>query len=285
MSPEQAQGHDLDGRSDIYALGVVLFEMLTGVRPFEGETPYSVAVKHVTEAPPSPCEINVRLPRAVDPVLFKVLAKSREGRYQTAGELAAALKSALEEPAGPPVEIAEAPETEPSLNEALRAGMARRAAEAIPPAVPRPSFPSRPVTKIRPPSPSPRIEVMPAYVPSRSLSYTGPLVKPRRRPKASRFPSWMTWATVAMLVGGLLLAVALAGVYYAINSNTSTSPAPVQEDYDATAIFKLTATKDAILSSDQQITGSGVPTLLETSEAPTMPPTNTPRPLRDGLNQ
>ena len=94
MSPEQAQGHELDHRSDLYALGVVVFEMCTGVRPFEGETPYSVAVKHVTEPAPSACTINPALPRAVERVLYQALAKDRNLRHQSAREFADALRAA-----------------------------------------------------------------------------------------------------------------------------------------------------------------------------------------------
>ncbi len=126
MSPEQAQGHELDGRSDVYALGVVLFEMLTGARPFEGETPYSVAVKHVTEAPPSICGVNPRLPRSFDPVLYKALAKNREVRFQTANELAQALQAALESRPITPISTEGLIQTEPSLNKALQEEAARR---------------------------------------------------------------------------------------------------------------------------------------------------------------
>jgi len=144
MSPEQAQGHDLDGRSDIYALGVVLYEMLAGVRPFEGETPYNIAVKHVTEPPPSPCGINPKLSRAIEQVLLKALAKSRDARYATAVDLAHALKTATLQNNTPEGMI----ETEPSLNEALRSGAIRRI-DVQPPLAHPPLSSSRPIMPVR----------------------------------------------------------------------------------------------------------------------------------------
>ncbi len=87
FSPEQAQGRYGDERSDLYALGVVLYEMLTGQVPFEGESPVSVALKHIREAVRSPREINPRVPPAAERVVMKAMAKEGERRYQTAAEM------------------------------------------------------------------------------------------------------------------------------------------------------------------------------------------------------
>jgi len=94
MSPEQAQGFELDGRSDVYALGIVLYEMLTGRRPFDGDTPYSVAVMQVTKQPPPPRSFNPNIPPGVEMVILKALEKERERRFNTASELAGALDDA-----------------------------------------------------------------------------------------------------------------------------------------------------------------------------------------------
>lgn len=99
MSPEQAQGQPLDSRSDLYSLGIMLFEMATGRRPFQNETPYSIAVMQVTTPPPPPRSINPKLTTAVEQVIYKTLKKKPDERYQTATQLAESLKMAIERPA------------------------------------------------------------------------------------------------------------------------------------------------------------------------------------------
>ncbi|MEP7135652.1 MAG: protein kinase [Chloroflexota bacterium] len=86
MSPEQARGDDADGRSDLYSLAIILFEMLSGKTPFEAETPLAMAFKHAVETPPSILEINPNLPEEVDAVIAKALAKQPDERYATCSE-------------------------------------------------------------------------------------------------------------------------------------------------------------------------------------------------------
>lgn len=93
MSPEQVRSDaDLDGRSDIYALGVILFEMLTGSGPFRAATPLSVAMKHLTDPIPSIQLFRPELPVEIDRILRKAMAKDREMRYASASELASDLR-------------------------------------------------------------------------------------------------------------------------------------------------------------------------------------------------
>jgi serine/threonine protein kinase len=94
MSPEHCLGEELDGRSDIYSLGIVLFEMLTGVVPFDSPTPTAIVIKHVNDPPPLPRILNPKISRAVESVVLRALEKRRGARPQTAGEMARELIAA-----------------------------------------------------------------------------------------------------------------------------------------------------------------------------------------------
>jgi len=87
MSPEQVESKEVDQRSDIYSLGIILYEMVTGHVPFEGDTPFSIGVKHKSEIPKAPKEINANIPDDLNQLILKCLEKEREKRYQSAGEL------------------------------------------------------------------------------------------------------------------------------------------------------------------------------------------------------
>lgn len=91
MSPEQASGEGIDQRTDIYGLGAILYEMVVGRPPFEGESGLAVALKHKTDLPRHPREINAEVPEQFDRLVIKCLAKKKEDRYQSAEELLAEL--------------------------------------------------------------------------------------------------------------------------------------------------------------------------------------------------
>lgn len=87
MSPEQVEGKDVDERSDIYSLGIILYEMLTGRVPFEGDTPFTVGVKHKSEMPKDPRDINAQIPEDLDRLILRCLEKDRDKRYRSAEDL------------------------------------------------------------------------------------------------------------------------------------------------------------------------------------------------------
>jgi eukaryotic-like serine/threonine-protein kinase len=95
LSPEQARGGEVDQRSDLYSLGVVLYELLTGRTPFDGDTPVEIAMKHLSNVPQPPSTLRKDVPRELDMVVMRALAKEQEDRYQSADEMEADLERVL----------------------------------------------------------------------------------------------------------------------------------------------------------------------------------------------
>ena len=92
LSPEQAKGGEVDPRSDLYSLGIVLYELLTGKTPFDGETPVEIAMKHLSATPQPPSKLRPDIPPELDMVVLRALAKNPDDRYQSADEMEADLE-------------------------------------------------------------------------------------------------------------------------------------------------------------------------------------------------
>ena len=95
MSPEQVQGQKIDSRADLFSVGVVLYQLLTDKRPFDGDNDFSIIHQIIGHTPAPPSSFNARLPSAIDAVVARALAKDREQRFATARDFASALQSAI----------------------------------------------------------------------------------------------------------------------------------------------------------------------------------------------
>jgi beta-lactam-binding protein with PASTA domain/predicted Ser/Thr protein kinase len=183
LSPEQARGAPVTAASDLYSVGIVLYEMLTGKTPFNGDTPVEIAMKHLNEAARPPSELRPEIPPELDQIVLRALAKDPHERYQTAEEFSADLDR-LE--AGLPV----APETSAAATAVLTGLPATAATQVIPPATGATRVAARAPTA--PPRP-------PVYPPD--YEYGAPPPRKKRR--------WVPW-----LVALLFVAAAAAAGWY-----------------------------------------------------------------------
>jgi beta-lactam-binding protein with PASTA domain/predicted Ser/Thr protein kinase len=192
LSPEQAQGHAVTARSDLYSIGIVLYELLTGHVPFEAEAAVTIALKQVTEAPVPPSQINPAVTPELEAVVLRALEKDPANRFADADEFIAALDAA-----GSRI---------PSAAAIAAAEAAAAAASALPAAAMAGGAPP----PLPPPPPAPATGIYPPAGPYREVQreVVAPLPPPRRR---RRWP-WLLAAAVVVagLVAGLSLLLAPA---------------------------------------------------------------------------
>ena len=223
MAPEQGQGKTIDHRADVYSLGVVLYEMLTGRVPFDAETPMAVVIKHITEPLPMPRTVNPTIPEEIELVILKALAKDPQDRYQTCGEMAASLQSALGRQSGVFTDAFAVDEAAPFPLEPLEA-VPQEPVVAAPPA-PQPIQQAVAETSVQAPVPAPEPETAPPAPQAAQMPKTTPphpQTTPRAAAAAAQVPAprakaipWWAFAggAVVLLAVVAVVVLAAAGVF------------------------------------------------------------------------
>ena len=270
MSPEQVYGDkQLDGRSDIYALGVILFQMLTGNTPYDADTPARMMMKHVMDPVPEILSMRPDLPPACNEIINKAMAKERDERFSSATDLSSALteitKHSLEQP----------------TMEKLEEGLSEMRAELLEDA---PSPPATPVRTTAVPLETATIAESPPPPPpvdTGSASVSFPTPAPQTQTGGSSgIPKWI-WGVVGLVVvvclGGIaLIASSLSdGGFAALLGDDPTSTPRVEEDEEEE---DEEATQEAIAAIEtEEAEAATAEAVLPTNtvEPPTVAPTNT----------
>lgn len=237
MSPEQFMGKkagEIDGRTDLYSLGVVLYQMVTARLPFEGDTLYTIMLQHMqgTAVPPDQIAPELRIPASLSQVILKSIDKSRDIRYQTADDFIAALDEVANESADG-VKIEEPPAVVPSVPTENRVAQSSQASQAPPTPVPVATPPSAntappvtppptPVAAVTPPpavvsAVTPATPAVPAVAAPTPVSAVPVAVPPLPKSAAQHvFLQQRTFKTrnILVLVGLCLALLVIAGVGY-----------------------------------------------------------------------
>ena len=270
MSPEQVYGDkQLDGRSDIYALGVILFQMLTGHTPYDADTPARMMMKHVMDPVPQILSLRPDLPPACNEIINKAMAKERDERFSSATDLSSALtavtEKGLEKPAMEKLE-AELSEMQAELLEEAPA----------PPATPvrTTSVPLDTATATPNVPPPPPVDTG-----SGSVSFPTPTPQTQTGGTSSGVPKWI-WGVVALIVVVCLGGVALIassisdGGFALFGGDPTNTPRPTEDEED---LVDDQATEEAIagIETEEAETAEAVP---PTNTSTPVPPTKTPPP-------
>ncbi|MCE7946823.1 MAG: serine/threonine protein kinase [Chloroflexi bacterium CFX4] len=250
MSPEQAMGRPVDGRSDIYTLGVMLYEMATGKLPFMADTSAALIFHHVYEMPPSPRQINPSLPEAVEPVFMRVLAKAPEMRYGTAEEFARDFSQALgirSTPSKAVPSVGIASDTDKTF--------VGDASSAPPPTMPqKPDFTNP--------------QAAPAHGRGGTVAVGSPLGESAiQTPAATQRGT----PTALIVILGVVILALIGGVFLLLNSQNE-STAQTANTQTAIAFQERTSTSAALAATSAQ------ETQIALSATPTPSPTQTPSP-------
>jgi serine/threonine protein kinase/formylglycine-generating enzyme required for sulfatase activity len=241
MSPEQARGKEVDERSDVYSLGIMLFEMLTGRIPYEADTPIAVVVKHLTAPLPRPSEWNPDIPEPVERVILKALAKDPADRFQSVEQMVEALRKAVTKAPVP--------------------------AKAAPP--PPVAVEEKPVEAA--PLPEPEVAPLPLVEPVAVLE----------KEAVPFWQKVSLWGWFAVAVGGLVLLAVVGGVLLAGRGSRATpTPAPVAVEATTPAATDAPAATPAPPTAYPTYTPypTHTPVLTDTPILPTATPTRQPTP-------
>ncbi|WP_420630058.1 serine/threonine protein kinase [Candidatus Leptofilum sp.] len=270
MSPEQVYGDkQLDGRSDIYALGVILFQMLTGNTPFDADTPARMMMKHVMDPVPEILTMRPDLPPACNEIISKAMAKERDERFASATDLSSALTAITERGLEKP--------TLDKLEDELSEMKAELMEEIPPPVTPArttavPLDTATTAPEVPPPPP-------PATEAAEPVSFPTPTPAPQAQAGSGGVPKWI-WGVAAVVVllcigGGIAAFSLFSDDGFALFGDDPTSTPRPDEDEEEDEVDDE-ATAEAIAARE---TEEAVPTPTEIpTEAPTetaVPPTNT----------
>jgi maltose-binding protein MalE len=203
MAPEQGLGQTVDARTDIYALGIVLFQLVTGRVPYDADTPLATMLKHINDPLPSARALNPACPESLERVLLKALAKRREDRYESANDMAAALEALNSAPI-----TAAMPAGLSAANMPTRVFVEPQPIGAPPPAAAPVTPAGRDETSVSPVQPGDATRVMGATAEPKPIGISIPApASPRQSPAWRRFalPGALVAALILVALGALVI--------------------------------------------------------------------------------